>query len=298
MSTATIPIARVVEMSSDEYHADKLRVSRSMKVDFLGSPFTYFMRHIKQDPEWQQEVTPDMQFGTMFHGVALEGKKLSQLIKIIPEHVLNASGERKGGDYKEWESIHPDAKEWSRPKDVEPIQCTLDAMLASLVASSAANEKLQAPGHPGLKGLDPHEVTIHWTHNGIECRTRIDRLNSDCIIDLKSVRCADLHTINNTLEDAGYYLQAADYQMAVEEFTGEQLPFVFVFVEKAKPHRTVVVPIDQNWIDQGRAELDSGMARLQRCADTGDWHDPIADAPIPMSRPLWAKYKWSLVESE
>lgn len=295
MKTSTTS-ARIVQMTAAEYHSDRMRVSRSMKVDFLASPWLYYMRHVVRDSDWQQDATPDMVFGTIFHAIALEGETYESQVKIIPEHVLSASGERRGNDYTKWAAIHPDASEWLRPKDTEEQRRTVDCMLRSLRASQAAAPELTKQPHPILTGRDPHEVPIHWTHCGIECRTLIDRLNCDSIIDLKTVRCADLHTINNTLEDAGYYLQAADYQMAVEALTEEKLPFTFIFVEKAQPFRTVVVRMDQDWVDAGRDELTQGAKRLQQCADSGDWHDPIADAPIPMSRPQWAKYKWQLIE--
>ncbi len=310
MSTATQSTARIVEMTSDDYHADHSRISRSMKVDFIHSPWEFYKRHKERDPAWQNDPSKAMVFGTIFHGIALERKKYDQVAKVIPEHVLNSEGDCRGKPYMLWKAITPDYKQWLRPKDTEEDKTTVAAMMESLKSSSAAQDLLQGTPHPIIGKSSPHEVTIHWDYEGIECRTRLDRFNADCIVDLKTARCCDLQAINSSLESDNYYLQAADYQMAVEALTGERLPFKFIFVETVIPFRTVVVELGDEilrvrgeefrepWIDRGREEMQAAMMRMQRCADLNDWRDHVGDAPIRMDRPTWAAYKWQLNESE
>jgi hypothetical protein len=298
MSIATTPAARIVRQSAEAYHGDKRRISRSQLVDYIASPWLYYMRHVERHPDWQQTETDDMRFGTLIHSIALEQRRYEDTVKLIPEHVLSESGDRRGKAYMLWASITEDAKSYRKPNEVEGERKQVESMMASLHSSPAAMALLCSVGHPVLCGEDAVEVGIHWEHDGIELRTRLDRLAADCIIDLKTARSCDLGCIERTIETAKYHVQAACYQMAVEALTGETLPFKLVFIEKSIPYRTVVVNIDQEWIDAGRREIESALKRLQHAFDSGDWRDPVGDAEITMTRPNWTKYSWALVSDE
>lgn len=287
MSTATEPRAKFVNETAEQYHADKLRVSRSQLVDFIKSPWLYFKRHVDHDPEWQQTETEDMAYGTAFHAAALEGKAIEDLVYVIPEDVLNADGHRKGKAWQQWAMLHMDKPHAKGPELARPR-----AMLASLKASPAAMELL---GHPESQ----KELSIHWEHDGVELRTRLDCLvPGECIVDLKTARTCDLNAINNSIERDGYATQAAFYQMAVEAVCGETLGFNLVFVEKVVPYRTVVVSLNQRWIEKSRVKIEAAIRRLQRCAHLDDWRDCIGDKAIEMDEPNWTNYQWQLVESE
>lgn len=281
MST-TLNTARLVIQSADEYHADTLRVSRSQLIDFMTSPWLYYRRHLLRDPEWQQKPTEAMDFGVVVHAAVLEGKRLEDLVYVIPDDVLNADGHRKGKAWQQWAMLHED-----RPCVKEKDLVQPRAMFQSIMDSPAAMQLLH---HPAAQ----KELTVHWEHDGVELRTRLDCLiPGECIVDLKTARSCDLGAIESSLEWDGYWLQAGCYRAAVEALTGERLPFRFVFVEKSIPYRTVVVEMDTGWIDDGQAEIEAALDRLQRRAESGDWHDTIGDAVIPMQRnPNHKKYRW------
>lgn len=293
MSTATESTARIVTQSANEYHANFRRVSRSMLVDFIQSPNLYYRRHVLRDPAWQKETSSAMDLGTLVHAAVLEGKRLEDLVHVIPDSVLNADGHRKGKEWLAWKSIHDDKPQFKEADLAVPRE-----MLKSVKASPAAMAFLNEPGHPVTQQSGPVEVGIEWEINGIERRTRLDRITATCIGDLKTARSCDLQKINNSLEADGYYIQGADYTMAFESLTGETLPFKFLFVENCVPYRTAVIVIDPRWIDEGRNEVLYALDRLQACAESGDWRDPIGDAEINMSRPAWSKYRWQLTEGE
>lgn len=293
MSTVSEPTARIVDQTAAEYHANKTRVSRSMLVDFIQSPNLYYRRHVLRDPAWQQTPSSAMELGTLVHAAVLEGKRLEDLVHVIPESVLNADGHRKGKDWLAWKSIHDDKPQFKEADLAVPRE-----MLKSVKASSAAMALLNEMGHPRTRKCGPVEVSIEWELNGIERRTRLDRINATCIGDVKTARSCDLQKINNSLEADGYYLQAADYTMAFEALADETLPFKFLFIENCVPYRTAVVVMDPAWINEGRAEIIAATNRLQACAESGNWGDPIGDAEIPMSRPMWSKYRWQLTEGD
>ncbi len=197
--------------------------------------------------------------------------------------VLNADGECKGKKYTDWKESH-----WDKPcmKPAELVE--FNSMWLAISKSQAAQEILADPA-----GLN--EVTIHWDWNGIQRRTRLDRyIPGVGISDIKTSRVNSLDAINNSIEYDGYYLQAADYQMAVEALTGDTLPFAFIFQPKSVPFSTVTVDMDQDWIDVGRAVIEAALSRLQACGDNNDWRDPVSSQRIKMSRPNSAKYRWQL----
>lgn len=285
--------ARIVNQTANEYHSNIRRVSRSMLVDFIQSPNLYYRRYVQRDPAWQQASSSAMELGTLVHAAVLEGKRLEDLVHVIPDSVLNADGHRKGKEWLSWKSIHDDKPQFKESDLAVPRE-----MLKSVKASPAAMAVLGEAGHPRTRKTGPVEVGIEWEVNGIERRTRLDRINTTCIVDVKTARSCDLQKINNSLEADGYYIQAADYSMAFEALTGETLPFKFLFIENCVPYRTAVVVIDPKWVDEGKAEVLSALDRLQICAESGDWRDPIGDAEIPMSRPQWSKYRWQLTEGD
>lgn len=277
--------ARIVESTAEDYHADLSRVSRSMLVDFIESPWLYYRRYVKRDA-WQKQSTKAMDTGTLFHAAMLEGKSIYDLVHVIPASVLNADGHCKGKAYTDWKACHTD----------KPCRkaAELDDEISMFVAMSKSEAAQEILGNPA--GIN--EVTIHWDWNGIQRRTRLDRFIPGIgISDIKTSRVNSLDAINNSIEYDGYYLQAADYQMAVEALTGETLPFSFLFQPKSPPFATVTVDVDQDWIDDGRAVIEAALARLQVCGNSSDWRDPVSTQRIRMSRPNSAKYRWQLTES-
>ena len=286
-NTDDSPAACFVDQTADEYHADRSRISRSQLCDFMRGSNLFYRKHVLQEPLWQQKSTDAMEFGTVFHAAVLEQKPIEEMVHVIPEVVLNAEGDKRGKAWITWKQAHSD-KMCVKERDIFLPRI----MWQSVQSSPAAMELLQGPGR--------NEQTIHWSFESIACRTRIDRLRDDCIVDLKTARSCNLNSINNSLESDGYAIQAAFYQMAVEAVTGNRLPFKFIFVEKNIPYRTVVVALGSNeqlgvpWIEQCRDEVVAALQRLQRVADQEAWRDPIGDQCITMNRPSWANYQWQL----
>ncbi len=296
MSIATQ--AELVREPAEAYHADRRRFSRSQLWDYQQSTYLFFKRHVEHDPDWKFTGTEDTRFGSAFHAITLEGAAFDRVFRVVPEHVLSEKGERRGKPYQLWESITPGADEYIRPKDAEPLREKVRLMTESLEASEPAMALLCAPGHPALFGESPIEIGIRWEHLAMDLRTRIDRLNADCIVDLKTTRNADLGFLERTIETAGYGWQAGFYQQAVEELTGERMPFKFVFVESSQPFRTVTVNIAQEWMDAIRQEIPCVLRRLQKNFESGNWRDPSGATEITMNRPNWTKWSWALTETE
>lgn len=102
------------------------------------------------------------------------------------------------------------------------------------------------------------EVTILWTceHTGINMKSRIDKLKSDCFVDLKSFANKSGKPVNQVIVEQvnyyKYYLSMRSYQVAISKIKTDKLPVVgdaspeeFELVEKlrekATPHQPWLV---------------------------------------------------------
>lgn len=261
MSMTTEQAVAIVQTDA-EYHSDSRRISRSQLVDFIESPRTYQMRHLLKHPAWQKPATKAMDFGTTCHHAILTHRDAMQAFCIIPEDVLNDQGHCKGSAWLNWkrenEGKHhlkaSDAAEWLE-------------MWASLQESDDAR-KLLMGNYSGAMS----EVTVQWSHEGVDLRARLDRAIPEfAIADLKTIANADEHKIERAISDGKLHIQAGMYRWAWYSLTGELLPFIFVFVEKSAPFRTVCREVDPEWIDEGMVTVFDALTRLQKCYETGVW---------------------------
>lgn len=132
------------------------------------------------------------------------------------------------------------------------------------------------------------EISIEWTHPlGVECKSRIDYLGQDRIVDLKT--SADIHPrkFNRSVLNYKYHAQAAFYRDAVHALTGDKLPFFIVAVEKCAPYDVAVYELDDAVLDLGRKLYMSWLERLVECKAKG-YYPGIFEEPTKVELPNWA----------
>lgn len=263
--------------SAEAYHS-RLEISRSQIVDFMRSPKLYHRRYVLRDPVYQKKPTAALDFGEFCHEAILIHKDATAGFRVIPDSVLSANGSKAGNKWKEWEAANQGVAHF-KMHEVGPWL----AMWESLSSCADARRLL----------LDNHEWSyeersVVWSFNGIDLRCRIDRVIPGCIADLKTCRSGDINHILAEIEHRKLYIQAAWYSWGWKETSGELLPFVFVFVEKAPPYATVCVRLDSDWISDGMREIEDALIRLQRRSDADDWTDPGSEEVFTLSRQSWA----------
>lgn len=277
--------AAIIDVPEDRYHSMK-ELSRSQLVDFIESPMLYWKRHIVRDPVWQQKPSDAMDFGTFCHEAILIHKDATRGFRVIPDHVLSASGSRAGAKWKDWEAANAGVAHF-KSHEVGPWL----AMWDSLKCNEHARRLLLDNYEQSYE-----EKTVLWSHEGVDMRCRVDRVIPGHIVDLKTCANGDLNAIEREIENRKLYVQAAFYQWGWSIAAGEELPFTFVFVEKSAPFRTVCVTLDSQWIDDGMSEIIWSLDRLQQCATNDDWTDPCNRGVFTLSRPKWTNYRINIGE--
>lgn len=279
MSTTT-STAVMVTQTDAEYHGDPVRISRSQLVDFLESPRLFQMRHLLKHPAWQLKPTKAMDFGTTCHHAILTHRDAMQAFSLIPDDVLNDQGHRKGAAWLKWQREN----EGKHHLTADEAGSWLE-MWNSLQENQAAS-KLLMGNYAGAMS----EVTIQWSHEGVDLRARLDRAIPEfAIADMKTIANADDHKIERAISDGRLHIQAAMYRWAWYELSGEILPFIFVFVEKSAPFRTVCREVDPEWIEEGMTEVFDGLRRLQACGESGIWPRYSTDDILTVKKPRYDK---------
>ena len=274
MSTAMIePLAGHWPCSNCEYHADSANsVSHSELEVFRRSPRLYYGRFIMA--EWPREETDAFDLGTVLHAEAL-GQPSEH--GVIPQSVLSATGARTGAAWKAFEAEHA-GKILLKEAEYEPVAGMLDSIRRHPVAAR-------------MMGCEGHnEYSIRWRDGitGLTRRARLDRLTGRVIVDLKSCRDASPKAFAQAAANLGYHRQAAWYQDAVRALTDEELPFVFVAVEKQPPYTCEVYELDLQFLENGRNENRSDLLRLADCRKSDVWERQGYGRIVTLSAPAWA----------
>ncbi|WP_320069629.1 PD-(D/E)XK nuclease-like domain-containing protein [Micromonospora sp. RTGN7] len=158
----------------------------------------------------------------------------------------------------------------------DAVQAMADAVHAHPLANA-----LLSDGQP--------EQSLFWPDDrtGIWRRARPDFLRGDAIVDLKTCESADEEHIRKAIGRYGYHAQGDFYREAVRALLGQDLPFLFVFVEKSPPHLIHVVQLDADALAAGRWVNDQALDVFAECTRTGDWPGYPADITT-ISLPPWA----------
>lgn len=287
----------VVQMSASQYHALP-QISRSQADDYRESSWGYFMKHVAKDPDWQTNVTKDMEDGTLLHSLVLEFPDLIHQspqsfsdVAVYPREVLDKSGGCRGNACKDWELLNT-GKILKKQHELAEVWRWAQQLTKGLPGSYL--------DHPRRK----IEQTILWRHlhsdgTPMDLRARLDLvIPGERIVDVKTCAKGDINDMENVIARSGYDFQAAWYQMAWESVTTERLPFTFVFIEKPKPNRTSVWTMDQDWVDEFRDIVADTLNDMKASADRGDWRDPLSSIEMTAYKPKWREYQYKKVGAE
>lgn len=139
------------------------------------------------------------------------------------------------------------------------------------------------------------EVSILWTHKpdpflnlpAMPCKSRLDYLAPEWIVDLKTCRDASPAAFGRSAFNFEYHAQAAYYVDAVEAVTGERLPYVIVAAELTPPCVVQVYVIPDHVLAAGRDRYRSLMVHLAECRAADSWGG-YADEEMELELPRWS----------
>lgn len=249
-----------------EYLADG-RVNISSLLELDKSPQHYRARALGLVGD---KDTPAKALGRVLHAAVLEPERFEREVVVWRGKV------RRG---KEWDAFtveHRDAI------IITPAEHQLCLSLPVAVREHPVAGPLLAEGKA--------EQTLLWTHEatGIECKSRLDWIAPDAIVDLKTARDCTPHDFQRQSARLHYHTKAAFYQDAHAAVTGQRLPYYLVAVEKEPPFACVVYQVTDDVLRVGRLHYEGLLARLAECREKDEWPGPCGDEVLDLQLPAWA----------
>lgn len=286
--------AGFVEISSDDYHADKDHVGHSALVKILRSP-----GHYRDAADRPREQTDDMAFGHAFHTRVLEPHKFGSQYDVIDEEALKGAlvslddykaaaakleitvGKMKKDELKAAIQAKGDPNFKFREDLIVELYgnktiISADEMFA--LDSMAGN--LQR--HTELADFFSHgmaEMSGFWTdpETGIRCKFRPDWIaltphgNFRVMVDAKKTRDASKEGFRRSISNFGYDVQAAFYTDGFKALTGETIPFYFAAAEDRSPFAVAGYRATESMIETGRAKYRAALQLLNWCRENAAW---------------------------
>lgn len=229
---------------------------------YSRSPLAFL--HYKLAP---RKETAAMTFGTLVHRAILEPDKYEQSTVIW-------DGRRAGNKYL-------DFKEDNADKDILTPKEALDIRLI-------ANRVLDHPyAGPMVRQCKDFEKPFEIEQCGIPHRGIIDGLGEWFILDLKTTQNVSHHSLQRTIYDFKYYMQAAIYQRAAELMGMESSSYFILAVESGAPHHVQVVELEPHYIARGHLEWER-LLRSWKAWDGKSAHGHEGEDGWMMDAPHWA----------
>lgn len=252
------------------YHADKNAVNSSSAKWALKSGAD-FLWHFENDVE----ETKSMRMGTLAHMAILEGQRFIDSYIVMPEITgltqdgkVSLQSKAAKQARAEWVEAHKH-KTIVTQEEYDTLRWQTDSVIANDDAL-----KILTNGTPELTGYYADPVT------GILNRFRLDFLPRDVSgwADVKTVAVCDVDWFrSNRVEDNFYQydFQAGSYDFGTETILGRRADIpVWILIASQPPWRTIVVPIEDVYLEIGRKKHRKAQDKIKSCIDLKRWDPP------------------------
>jgi exodeoxyribonuclease VIII len=259
-------------MTAQEYFAHP-GVSKSSLDDFARCPAYYHAAHIARTVK--RETTPAMQFGSLLHGLVLEGRADYHT---KPDGMTFASK-----DGKAWKEAHQD----------KPILSADTAAELQAMASAILRHPHAAP----LFGKGQAELAMFGTHKetGLAIKGRADWVGladfgKHRLVDIKTTADASNAAFSRSIATYRYHVQAAMYCELAKQNGYQVDDFYFIAIEKGDVPLINVRVLSQAAIELGKITLDAQLRDLKACSESDFWPDYSGadNGPGVIDLPPWS----------
>ena len=276
----------VLDMPAAEYHARRSEISKHGLDQLTVCPAKY--KHNLDNPS---EPTAAMRIGSLLHLSILEPAEFKRVTAFVPEDAprkpSQAQRDAKNPSPESvasitwWDNFYAEVagKEIVTPDEYE----MLTGMGKAVREHPAASVLLAKEGWT--------EACFFWidADTGAKCRARMDRVIPELrlILDIKTAEEASAAKFSRACGNFRYGVQSAIYPDAAQAVLGgDDWRFLFIVVEKRKPHFVAVYEADEMMRDLGRAEYQLDLAKYQECVRSNNWPG-YTDTIEPISLPSW-----------
>lgn len=238
-----------------------LPLSFSSLKAFSRSPLAFLT--YKEEP---RNETPAMRLGTMVHRAVLEPEKYEATTVVW-------DGTRRGNPWERFKAANAD-------KDILTVKEALDISVM----------KSRLMDHPLACGLisDTAETELAFEIEQLDIPHRgiIDGLSSWCIFDLKVTQRVDHHSLQRTIWDFKYHMQAAIYQRAAVLHGYKPEAYFIIAVESSAPYHVNVVELEPHYIARGHLEWEKLLKQFKEWDGTAAHEHDEGPAKM-MDAPAW-----------
>jgi hypothetical protein len=278
--------ARVLDITTAEYLADPCptpSLSNSIACELIQrSPLHAWQRHPKLGgKDAKRETTAELNLGTLIHALVL-GKGSEQLAVLdVKDFRTNVAKDLRDQALADGKTVIK-LSEYLEAKVI--AQKLVDNLAGYGIVLDGESETKMLWDEPTAEG----ELVL--------CRGMLDHWKMDAasmgatIYDVKTIRSADLKTIQRHILEYGYDIQEAVYRSAMGHLSPESLgriDFVFLFMETEPPYAVTPVQLDGEYRRLGEVKWERAVRVWARCLATNTWPSYV-DQITPVSAPPWA----------
>lgn len=203
------------------------------------------------------------------------GCEFTALAKLKGEYAPEHSKEMLMGSYID--SAYEGTLESFKEEHPEMFLKT-GGLKADFVKAQEAFERTQKDRLFKLYMSDKKQVIMTAELFGAQWKIKMDSYHpGKCIVDLKYIKdiherfwIKDLGYFVNFIENWGYDLQLAIYQLVVEKNTGDKLPCYIAAVDKKKTPEIELIQIEQEELDRALIGIENNVQRILKMK-TGLW---------------------------
>lgn len=231
-------------MNEQQYRASPELSQSELKI-LLNSSSLHFARR----KEIEHSETPTLKFGRAVHKILLEGK--AEFFKCFEKKLKANTQEGKAQAERNVTTLTDDAFD-----DVIKL-CDEITKYGVLEQYMTGNFVVETP--------------IFFEFDGVQCKALPDLVNHDLkvIIDIKTTDDASESFVSKSIPKFGYHQQAAFYQEAVRQKTGEVYDFIITAIEKETPFAYAQYQLDDLFLDLGLSDMSRAIMMYKNMKEVG-----------------------------
>ena len=236
-----------IDLSADDYHADRSAVSKSWLDRIDRSP-----AHLRAYLDGHSKDTPTLLLGRLVHAAVLEPDLLHDQFVVPPK--INRRTKAGREEYAAFEADN------AHKQIVTADQFDLALAIRDSVYGNRAAKALLNDGDP--------EATVVWKNleTGELCKARADWLRENVIVDVKTCQDARPDAFARSIANYRYDVQTSHYE---EGFDLDR--FVFIAVEKDPPYACAVYAADDLIRQRGKEARDRNLTTYAECKAKDSW---------------------------
>ncbi len=262
----------------DQYHADRDSLSVSGAKLLLPPSCPAKFRHAMDNPQPAKQI---FEFGHFVHLKVLgQGPK----VVMVDADSYRTKAAREARDQARADGNIPVLA--GNPNDDSAAELEqAEAMTAAVFAHPASAPLFES-------GASEQSMYTTDPPTGVRLRGRADRITAVddrlTLVDLKTATTANPAELQRKFWQLGYHMQAAWYrQMVIDLGLSNDPDFLFVVVDKAKPHLVTVLRYTDAAIEEGGRLNRQAIDLYAECHESGVWPG-YTDTITTLDLPRWA----------